>query len=109
VTQIAPNEPDAYYFIGYLNTQLQKYDAAIAAYQKAIEIFRITRPRNLELRGPISAEAMAIRRRSICRDFRELRRIILGVPFGAGYGDQGNFRWRSTRRTQYWRLRRGFR
>src|SRR5947209_6647672 len=28
---IAPQEPDALYFIGYLNSQLQRYDAAISA------------------------------------------------------------------------------
>src|SRR5712692_8151375 len=29
-------EADAYYFIGYLNNQLQKYDEAIAAFQKGL-------------------------------------------------------------------------
>ena len=38
VTQIKPNEPDAFYFVGYLNSQLQKYDEAIAAFQKGLAL-----------------------------------------------------------------------
>ena len=33
-----PDEPDAYYFIGFLSSQLQKYDEAIAAFQKALAL-----------------------------------------------------------------------
>ena len=33
------DEADAYYFVGYLNSQLQKYDEAIAALQKGLALF----------------------------------------------------------------------
>src|SRR5690348_16204037 len=38
VTQLV-NEADPWYFVGYLNSQLQRYDAAIAAFQKALALF----------------------------------------------------------------------
>ena len=36
--QIVPDEPDAYYFVGFLNAQLLKYDDAIAAFNKALAL-----------------------------------------------------------------------
>ena len=33
------NEADPWYFVGYLNSQIQHYDQAIVAFQKALEIF----------------------------------------------------------------------
>lgn len=38
VTQIA-DDADPWYFVGYLNSQLQRYDQAISAFQKALAIF----------------------------------------------------------------------
>src|SRR5208283_1325078 len=38
VEKIAPEEPDAFYFEGFMNAQLQRYDDAIIAFKKALEL-----------------------------------------------------------------------
>lgn len=91
VEKIQPDEPDAYYFEGFLLSQLQKYDEAIAAFKKALEIapyhasaeFGLARA--YQRRGDTEAARVGMKR------FQKLTSEHLGIPFGAGYGDQGKF------------------
>src|SRR6266849_525319 len=90
VAQLSP-EADAHYFLGYLYSQLQRYDEAIAEFQKALDAF------------PYHASAEFCIARAYLRKgdpesgkqhlarFQKITTGHLGSPFGAGYGDQGRF------------------
>ena len=89
--KIAPDEPDAFYFEGFVCSQLQKYDDAIAAFKKALEIapyhasaqFGLARAYQRKGDGDAAREGM--------KRFQKITTEHLGTPFGAGYGDQGKF------------------
>jgi Tfp pilus assembly protein PilF len=91
VQQIAPNEPDAFYFEGYLHSQLQQYDQAIPAFQKALAIAphhasaQFGLARAYQRKGDTEAAREGMKR------FQKITSAHLGIPFGAGYGDQGKF------------------
>ena len=91
VTQIAPSEPDAFYFIGYLSTQLQQYDAAIAAFQSALAVFPFHASAEFGLARAYQRKGDADKAREHLQKFQKITSQHLGVPFGAGYGDQGKF------------------
>jgi tetratricopeptide (TPR) repeat protein len=91
VEQIQPEEADAYYFDGFLNAQLQHYDEAIAAFNKVLAIapyhasaqFGLARAYQRKGDSPAAREAM--------QRFQKITADKLGIPFGAGYGDQGKY------------------
>ncbi len=91
VTKIVPNEPDAYYFIGYLNVQAQKYDEAIAAYKKALEIFPFHASAEFGIAKAYQRKGDAESAGAHLTRFRKMSEAKTGIPFGAGYGDQGKF------------------
>src|SRR6202048_1855188 len=90
VTQLSP-EADAHYFLGYLYTQLQRYDEAIAEFQKALAAFpyhasaEFGIARAYQRKGDTEAAKQHLAR------FQKITSEHLGAPFGAGYGDQGRF------------------
>lgn len=91
VTQIVPDEPDAYYFIGFLQAQLQKYDDAVASFQKAIALAPYHASAQFGLARAFQRKGDAESAREAMKRFQKLTAEKLGVPFGAGYGDQGKF------------------
>ena len=90
VAQFSP-EADAHYFLGYLYTQLQRYDDAIAEFQKAIAAFpyhassEFGVARAYQRKGDLDSARQHLAR------FQKITTEHLGSPFGAGYGDQGRF------------------
>jgi len=90
VTEIT-QEADGYYFLGYLYSQLQKYDEAIAAFQKGLSLYpyhasaEFGLARALQRKGDVPAAKEHLAR------FQKITTEHLGAPFGAGYGDQGRY------------------
>src|SRR2546430_10775793 len=91
VTEIAPNEPDAYYFVGYLNAQLQKYDQAISAFQKGLALYPFHASSEFGLARAFQRKGDAASARAHLARFQKITAEHLGAPFGAGYGDQGRY------------------
>lgn len=90
VTQIA-NEADPWYFVGYLNSQLQHYDRAIAAFQKALALFPFHASAEFGLARAYQRSGNTEAAREHLAKFQKITADHLGTPFGAGYGDQGRF------------------
>jgi tetratricopeptide (TPR) repeat protein len=91
VVQIVPDEPDAYYFVGFLSSQLQKYDEAIAAFQKALAIAPQHASAQFGLARAYQRKGDAETARENMKRFQKIITEHLGIPFGAGYGDQGKY------------------
>jgi len=91
VTEISPNEADAYYFAGFLNTQLQKYDEAIAAFQKSLALNPFHASSEFGLARAYQRKGDPAAAREHLARFQKITTEHLGVPFGAGYGDQGRY------------------
>jgi tetratricopeptide (TPR) repeat protein len=90
VTQIA-NEADPWYFVGYLNSQLQRYDQAITAFQKALAIFPFHASAEFGLARAYQRSGNAEAAKEHLAKFQKMTADHLATPFGAGYGDQGRF------------------
>jgi tetratricopeptide (TPR) repeat protein len=90
VTELSP-EADAHYFIGYLETQLQHYDAAIAEFQKAIDAFPYHASAEFGIARAFQRKGDTEAARQHLARFQKMTAEHLGTPFGAGYGDQGRF------------------
>jgi Tfp pilus assembly protein PilF len=84
-------EADAYYFVGYLNTQLQKYDEAIAAFQKGLALYPYHASSEFGLARAFQRKGDATAAREHLARFQKITTEHLGAPFGAGYGDQGRY------------------
>jgi tetratricopeptide (TPR) repeat protein len=90
VTHIA-NEADPWYFVGYLNSQLQRYDQAIVAFQKALALFPYHASAEFGLARAYQRSGNADAAKQHLAKFQKITADHLGSPFGAGYGDQGRF------------------
>jgi len=90
VTEIT-QEADAYYFVGYLNTQLQKYDEAIAAFQKGLALYPYHASSEFGLARAFQRKGDSASAREHLARFQKITTEHLGTPFGAGYGDQGRY------------------
>jgi Flp pilus assembly protein TadD len=90
VTEIT-QEADAYYFLGYLNAQLQKYDESIAAFQKGLALFPYHASSEFGLARALQRKGDAAGAREHLAKFQKITTEHLGAPFGAGYGDQGRY------------------
>ena len=90
VTKIA-NEADPWYFVGYLESQLQHYDQAIAAFQKALALFPLHASAEFGLARAYQRSGNAAGSREHLAKFQKITSEHLGSPFGAAYGDQGRF------------------
>ena len=84
-------EADPYYFIGYLNKQLQKYDEAIAAFQKALALYPYHASSEFGLAQALQRKGDVAAAREHLARFQKITTEHLGAPFGAGYGDQGRY------------------
>jgi Tfp pilus assembly protein PilF len=90
VTEIT-QEADPYYFLGYLNRQLQKYDEAIVAFQKALALYPYHASSEFGLAQALQRKGDAAAARDHLARFQKITTEHLGAPFGAGYGDQGRY------------------
>jgi Flp pilus assembly protein TadD len=90
VTEIT-QEADAYYFLGYLNTQLQKYDEAIAAFQEGLTLYPYHASSEFGLARALQRKGDSAAAREHLARFQKITTEHLGAPFGAGYGDQGRY------------------
>jgi len=90
VAQLSP-EADAHYFLGYLYTQLQRYDEAIAEFQKAITAFPYHASSEFGIARAYLRKGDSDSARQHLARFQKITTEHLGSPFGAGYGDQGRF------------------
>jgi Tfp pilus assembly protein PilF len=91
VTEIAPHEADAFYFAGFLNSQLQKYDEAIVFFQQGLAINAFHASAEFGLARALQRKGDAAGAREHLARFQKITTEHLGVPFGAGYGDQGRY------------------
>ena len=90
VTQLV-NEADPWYFVGYLDSQLQRYDQAIAAFQKALALAPYHASAEFGLARAYQRSGNATEAREHLATFQKITANHLGTPFGAAYGDQGRF------------------
>src|ERR1700676_2447032 len=90
VTKLSP-EADAHYFLGYLYTQLQSYDDAIAEFQKALAAFPYHASAEFGIARAYQRKGDSDSARQHLARFQKITTEHLGTPFGAGYGDQGRF------------------
>jgi Flp pilus assembly protein TadD len=90
VTQLTP-EADGYYFAGYLQSQSQHYDEAIAAFKKALEAFPFHASAEFGIARAYQRKGDAAAAREHLARFQKITTEHLGTPFGAGYGDQGRY------------------
>ncbi len=90
VTQLTP-EADGYYFVGYLQSQAQHYDEAIAAFKKALEAFPFHASAEFGIARAYQRKGDAVVAREHLARFQKITTEHLGSPFGAGYGDQGRY------------------
>ena len=90
VAQLSP-EADAHYFLGYLHSQLQQYDEAIAEFQKALAAFPYHASSEFGIARAYQRKGDNDSARQHLARFQKITTEHLGAPFGAGYGDQGRF------------------
>jgi tetratricopeptide (TPR) repeat protein len=90
VAQLSP-DADAHYFLGYLHSQLQQYDEAIAEFQKAIAAFPYHASAEFGVARAYQRKGDSDSARQHLARFQKITTEHLGAPFGAGYGDQGRF------------------
>ncbi len=90
VTELTP-EADGFYFVGYLQSQSQHYDEAIAAFQKAIAAFPFHASAEFGIARAYQRKGDAAAAREHLARFQKITTEHLGSPFGAGYGDQGRY------------------
>jgi tetratricopeptide (TPR) repeat protein len=90
VTQIA-DEADPWYFVGYLNSQLQRYDQAIEAFQKALALFPFHASAEFGLARAYQRSGNGEAAKEHLAKFQKMTADHVATPFGAGYGDQGRF------------------
>jgi Tfp pilus assembly protein PilF len=90
VTELTP-EADGFYFVGYLQSQSQHYDEAIAAFQKALAAYPFHASAEFGLARAYQRKGDAAAAREHLARFQKITTEHLGSPFGAGYGDQGRY------------------
>src|SRR5437868_6913322 len=90
VAQLSP-EADAHYFLGYLYSQLQRYDEAIAEFQKALTAFPYHASAEFGIARAYQRKGDNESAKQHLTRFQKITTRHLGAPFGAGYGDQGRF------------------
>jgi len=90
VTKLS-SEADAHYFLGYLFSQLQRYDEAIAEFQKALAAFSYHASSEFGIARAYQRKGDSDSARQHLARFQKITTEHLGTPFGAGYGDQGRF------------------
>jgi Tfp pilus assembly protein PilF len=90
VTELSP-EADGHYFVGYMLSQLQRYDEAIAEFDKALAAFPFHASAEFGIARAYQRKGDLKAAREHLARFQKITAEHLGTPFGAGYGDQGRF------------------
>jgi tetratricopeptide (TPR) repeat protein len=90
VTELTP-EADGHYFVGYLQSQMQRYDDAIVSFQKALAAYPYHASAEFGLARAYQRKGDAASAREHLARFQKITTEHLGAPFGAGYGDQGRY------------------
>jgi tetratricopeptide (TPR) repeat protein len=90
VTQLTP-EADGHYFVGYMLSQLQRYDEAIVEFDKALAAFPFHASAEFGIARAYQRKGDLKSAREHLARFQKLTTDHLGTPFGAGYGDQGRY------------------
>ncbi len=90
VTELTP-EADGHYFVGYLESQRQHYDEAIAAFAKALAIYPFHASAEFGIARAYQRKGDLKSAREHLARFQKITSEHLGTPFGAGYGDQGRY------------------
>jgi cytochrome c-type biogenesis protein CcmH/NrfG len=90
VTELTP-EADGHYFVGYLLSQMQKYDEAIAEFDKALAAFPFHASAEFGIARAYQRKGDLKSARDHLARFQKITTEHLGTPFGAGYGDQGRY------------------
>ena len=85
------HEADPYYFLGYLESQGQHYDEAIAAFQKALAAFPFHASAEFGIARAYQRKGDVEQARLHLARFQKITSEHVGTPFGAGYGDQGRY------------------
>src|SRR5262249_17841471 len=88
VAQLSP-EADTHYFLGYLYSQLQRYDEAIAEFQKALTEFPYHASAEFGIARAYQRKGDNQSAKEHLARFQKITTGHLGTPLGAGYGDQG--------------------
>src|SRR5258708_33789754 len=90
LTQLSP-EADAHYFLGYLYTQLQRYDEAIAEFQKALAAFPYHASSAFVIARAYQRKGDSESAKQHLTRFHKITTEHLRTPFGAGYVDQRRY------------------
>jgi Tfp pilus assembly protein PilF len=90
VTELTP-EADGHYFVGYMLSQQQKYDEAIAEFEKALSAFPFHASAEFGIARAYQRKGDLKSAREHLARFQKITSEHLGTPFGAGYGDQGRY------------------
>jgi tetratricopeptide (TPR) repeat protein len=90
VTELTP-EADGYYFLGYMEAQQQRYEVAIAAYEKALTAYPFHASAEFGIARAYQRKGDLKAAREHLARFQKITSEHLGTPFGAGYGDQGRY------------------
>jgi Tfp pilus assembly protein PilF len=90
VTELTP-EADGHYFVGYLLSQMQKYDEAITEFDKALAAFPFHASAEFGIARAYQRKGDLKSAREHLAHFQKITTEHLGTPFGAGYGDQGRY------------------
>jgi tetratricopeptide (TPR) repeat protein len=90
VTELTP-EADGHYFVGYLESQQQHYDEAIAAFDKALAAYPFHASAEFGIARAYQRKGDLKSAREHLARFQKITSEHLGTPFGAGYGDQGRY------------------
>jgi lipoprotein NlpI len=91
VAAIDPNDPGTQYFLGYLATQDQKYDQAVAAFRRAIELDPLQISAEFGLSQAEKDLGHADAAKADFARFQRLSAEKLGKPVRFLYGEQGQY------------------
>ena len=84
-------EADGHYFVGYMLSQLQRYDEAIVEFDKALAAFPFHASAEFGIARAYQRKGDLKSAREHLARFQKITAEHLGTPFGAGYGDQGRY------------------
>ena len=84
-------DADTHYFLGILHLQLQKYNEAIAAFTRALELNALHASAEFGLSRAYQRKGDAATARIHLAQFQKITQSHLGAPLGSSYPDQGRF------------------
>jgi Flp pilus assembly protein TadD len=87
--QLAPNDPDTYYFVGASAAQAQDDQSAIAGFQRALQLNPYHASAEFGLARVYQHLGNQDEARQHLANFQHLTQTKLGVPMSLAYGEQG--------------------